>query len=314
MSRSDNSNVFFPNRLINQKTIHELLDLLYQADHKMLLKGHFDDIVERCIHYAGQFNDREIFKRLAFVLFSGPRINDGFSYKMLLKHQWGLIFLLSDEKSHLSDITFVLRNCFEIWKQITTERDLEIGQLSQSTETFKQWNGYDVSPEDEVLITHGGGWYHIQAFLQGKTLGYRLQGKGIGLQVHTTSNDRSLHYANKNWLHLDEPAVLIATIKAKYLCRQYNSYEVGLRSEVITHLEDVKVVRMKHFWLGNGFEEVIREGFYPDNPELEERIRESLQRFEKAKDSNREEQMELWKLNFPADAQASSAPSFGMAR
>ena len=112
--------------------------------------------------------------------------------------------------------------------------------------TWPDMTGAD--PEAYVTVQHSGTAPYIDAFLQGKTKGYPLEGGGMGLQVHpivegnTFPQDRALHYGRLAHESTGLPsALLTGRIKGKYLRQANLGYEAGLVPNNIKHLEDIKV-------------------------------------------------------------------------
>jgi hypothetical protein len=130
----------------------------------------------------------------------------------------------------------------------------EFPQLNPATSDHVPWVFEGVNPEDEILITHAGGFHHINAFIKGKSIGYSLEQGGLGIQVNPTmaTHAKCLDYAQRTNIinSLDSPAILIGTIKSKYLHRANNTYEAGLRTEHLEHLQNIRVFKLPFLWLG----------------------------------------------------------------
>lgn len=116
----------------------------------------------------------------------------------------------------------------------------------QSPTRPKYWNAEKIKPEDNIQISHGGGFFHIIEFLQGHSLGYRLENQdGRGIQVSTMSHERDKLYALRACNnYIDYPARISATIEAQYLDAAPNLYEAGLRAEYIDKLKEIVVTRL----------------------------------------------------------------------
>lgn len=109
------------------------------------------------------------------------------------------------------------------------------------------WGKHKSITEDTpVPFSHGGGFFHIIKFLRGGSHGYNLECPGIGIQVspETHKHARDGMYAEKAKLHVDYPARLSGTIKAKYLDSAPNGYEAGLRANFIDFIEDIVITRL----------------------------------------------------------------------
>lgn len=104
-------------------------------------------------------------------------------------------------------------------------------------------NEPDITDDELVYITHGGGLFNIQAFLDGKSNGYRLESAGYGIQVTPVADrpgakydaqkreaDQTAEgYATRSTKQFgDQPAVLHGYIKRKYLTAARNAYEGGV--------------------------------------------------------------------------------------
>ena len=144
-----------------------------------------------------------------------------------------------------------------VLKAINIQEDylLEYGWfkwLFQPSERAKQWNAEKFIPTAEVRVSHGGGFFHIIEFLEGRTTGYPLEAQpdARGIQVSPLAenlefHERDIYYANVACSnHIDYPARLTATIQAQYLDSAPNLYEAGLRAEFISRLENIVVSRL----------------------------------------------------------------------
>lgn len=237
----------------NPETIDQLIDTLYSAPSDKLVSGEFDGSVEKVIQYASSVKNREMLERFAFVLFSGPRSrkfvrdDDGKAYSACL------LLLFSYKSSYIADITFTLRLCFETWKTVMKRSGYAFYPIDRTLSEHIPWEFEGIDPEDEIIITHAGGFLHINAFLQKKSLGYTLEQGGLGIQVNATmaTHAKSLIYAQRSGPRdsLDTPAILMATIKSKFLHRARNPYEAGLRCEHLDYLQNVQVIKLPYSWL-----------------------------------------------------------------
>lgn len=108
---------------------------------------------------------------------------------------------------------------------------------------------YRTSDSDEmVTISHGGGYFYIQAFLSGKKKGYWITPKyDRGILVHINpGKSASKNYASRidRRINLDVPACLLAEIPRKYLIDPDRYDEYMLTSDSIKHLQNVRIQRM----------------------------------------------------------------------
>ncbi len=118
---------------------------------------------------------------------------------------------------------------------------------------------YHVHGEEEVKISHGGGYEFICDFLNGKHSGYPLQPSGVGLQVHPKLKyegeiidygDRNEQYArNAAPSQFDLPAIFTAKIKLKHLLPAHNFYEAGLPQQSVQYLKKIKVTQIAYLHL-----------------------------------------------------------------
>ena len=112
----------------------------------------------------------------------------------------------------------------------------------------KTWSSHQqISGDTPVAFSHGVGFFHIIQFLTGKSMGYRLENPGVGIQVmpgaHTHPRDD--YYASTAApRYMDYPARLSGTILAEYLDSAPNSYEAGLRATFIDYIEDIVITRL----------------------------------------------------------------------
>lgn len=244
---------------------NQISDELYSAPSDRLVSGAFDESVEKCIQYASSVQNREMLERLAFVLFSGPRSRKYFRDDDLKSASVALLLLFSYKSLKISDVTFVLRLCFQNWKKAVKRSNRNFYAVDRTLSPHVPWTFEGIDSEDEIIITHAGGFHHINAFLQKKSFGYTLENGGVGIQVNPTmaTHAKCLVYAERTSPsdHLDTPAILLATIKTKFLHRANNSYEAGLRSEHLEHLQNVQVIKLPYTWLGNNedIEESIKK-------------------------------------------------------
>ncbi len=117
-----------------------------------------------------------------------------------------------------------------------------------------------LSPDELVYITHGGGLFHIQAFLEGKSSGYKLESAGYGIQVtpvadragekydkQKQSADQTAEgYAYRSTEQFgDQPAVLHGYIKRKHLTAARNAYEGGVLYVNADHIINPVVIPIK---------------------------------------------------------------------
>lgn len=236
--------------VVDPKIINQMIDDLYYSPSDKLVSGAYDECVEKVIQYASSSRDHEMLERLAFVLFSGPRSRKYFRCDDLRSASVALLLLFSFKSSYLSDITFILRLCFQNWKKAVKRLPRTFYPIDRTVYEHVPWDFEGIDSEDEIIITHGGGFHHINAFLRKVSYGYRLEQGGIGIQVNPTmaTHARCLIYADRSGPSdsLDTPAILLATIKAKFLHRANNSYEAGLRSEHLEHLRNVQVIKLPY--------------------------------------------------------------------
>ncbi len=114
--------------------------------------------------------------------------------------------------------------------------------LIKTTYKFKNKN-----PDGYVTITHGGGRRHLDDFLKGRSIGYDLEKGGKGIEVSPQEDlnyksDRAYLYARRAAkYHLDDPAIMTAKIKRKYLLAANNEYEAGLPPENVKYLKDIQI-------------------------------------------------------------------------
>lgn len=117
-----------------------------------------------------------------------------------------------------------------------------------------------LSPNDLVPFSHGGGLAHINDFLKGKG-GYLTDSgaKGIMLTPHSLSAPRDMYYATRDAVrNLDTPAVLSGYVPAKYLKNSRNTgYEASLPSKYFNKVVDKNV---KNFEGGDAYNAVHRNG------------------------------------------------------
>lgn len=159
--------------------------------------------------------------------------------------------LLGKEKSSFEKFKLVVLKAINVQEEYL----LEYGWfkwLYQPSERAKQWNAEKFTPTADVRFSHGGGFFHIIEFLEGRTIGYPLEAQpdARGIQVsplaeHLEFHDRDNYYANTACSnHIDYPARLTATIQAQYLDSAPNLYEAGLRAEFIDKLENIVITRL----------------------------------------------------------------------
>jgi hypothetical protein len=102
--------------------------------------------------------------------------------------------------------------------------------------------------EEVISCTHGGGYYHILDFLEGRSRGYRLERGGSGLQLTPerpgTSSQRDKFYTEGAVQYLDDPAILIFETPRGRLDSANNLYEAGLRAEDRDAVSNVKIFNL----------------------------------------------------------------------
>jgi len=159
------------------------------------------------------------------------------------------------------------------------------------------------SPEEAIAITHGGGYWYLTRFLQGREFGYanELNRRGIFVTPHIPflerrgKTNRDLLYAIRTPLeHFDLPAVFEAKIPANHLVNVQNEYEAVVFSEAVEHLTDIKLRRIAidafaknaliDRWVGKGsqfndFTEIYQAIYDKYPPELMKRFEAHLQKF-----------------------------------
>lgn len=112
-------------------------------------------------------------------------------------------------------------------------------------------NSEDLNPDDLIKISHGGGYFFIERFLQGNHPGYNLEIQcGLGIHVspylHPDCKKTIIAKAKKYMInapaYLDRPARLEAEIPVKYLIRVKNAYEAAINTECLKYLQNVRIV------------------------------------------------------------------------
>jgi hypothetical protein len=105
-----------------------------------------------------------------------------------------------------------------------------------------------IDPEQEIPITHGGGYHYLKDLVAGRVKGYRLEGNtGSGIQVHPNLTPeqlgpRHLYYASRGTTRfMDRPGELVGTIKAKNLLAAPNLYEAGLTLDNLKNVKNLQV-------------------------------------------------------------------------
>jgi hypothetical protein len=231
-------------------------------------KGQFDGEVEAKLKEYSAKGDREGLRELCYALFAGifnkspcsreeilgnlpkeirwlamdqliPRIKAAYDKTKLHLEK----YVKYEKERPLAHIAFVLRESGKFNSEAC--RQAWYKYIQESTP-------YSES-EDMVYITHGGGYNSVADFLEGRSIGYPLEGdSGFGLQVHPHKDDDAAYgsaactredkdYSVKAYDHFDRPCRFSAWIPARYLEQAPNGYEAGLKAENVTHLEDVNI-------------------------------------------------------------------------
>lgn len=141
----------------------------------------------------------------------------------------------------------------------------EIAGVSWLREHNRLFPNKQLSPNDLVPFSHGGGLAHINNFLKGKG-GYLTDSgaKGIMITPHSLSGPRDMYYATRRTSrNLDTPAVLSGYVPAKYLKNSMNTgYEASLPSKYFNKVLDKDV---KNFEGGEAYNSVHRHRPYIHN-------------------------------------------------
>jgi hypothetical protein len=228
---------------------------------------------------------------IAHALFSGAHRPQAYSYsdKLLPPLLYILRIMFSDKYSTSYDIARILKKSFSIWRKVADAAHLQ-PQLPLSRLSYDEHKGFeshwtggkDQSGDEDITISHGGGFYHILDFLRGRSVGYPLEKGGLGLQV-SPNNDPKLElacgYAHNNPpSHFDTPTMFKAKIPAKYLLRAPNGYEAGLRPEVIPQLKEIEIIADDNSYGGSRFCLTDITECFMDEPRLIRNIYSSVKR------------------------------------
>lgn len=289
------------NSIENDVPVEDILENLKDATIEEIISGKWDASFEMALKCAK--SDRQIAKDLAYALFSGSKHQPYQNITYLLS------YLYLDDQSSSLDFCAVIQKGFEKLKHIKANS-------SEPNGKYQNWPGKVFGNEsigygenDKVLVLHGGGKRHIQAYVdQKKHAGYFCNGsiKGIILSpiskqsmkeiisedVAGKVNDillrklvfesRAPEYANSTpLLHCDEPHVIAALVPKKYLYSvNNNAYEVVLKKEHASELEIIfsKTLKNPTVSLIPMIKESILEQEFGEDIELLSRLKECIGR------------------------------------
>jgi hypothetical protein len=230
--------------------------------------GKYDGEVEARLKEYGAKGDRVGLRELCYAVFAGifikspcsreeilgnlhneirwmamdqliPRINTAYQKTKVHLEK----FVKYEKERPLAHIAFVLNE--SVFKN-EASRQFWYKHIQKESTPYREC-------DDMVFITHGGGYNSVADFLEGRSIGYPLEGdSGFGLQVHPHKDDDAVSvsetssrevkdYSVKAYDHFDRPCRFSAWIPARYLEQAPNGYEAGLKAENVTHLEDVTI-------------------------------------------------------------------------
>jgi len=165
---------------------------------------------------------------------------------LLLCDNWHmpiLKILLHNEIAERSDIIHVFEQAVHGYRECLAQR-LYFPHKQLETKWTQSWSEkYGYKKSDEIIeVKHGGGYFFLQDFLEGKHKGYKLENSGLGIQVAPIHRNRERFYAYRTSpSYFDLPAQLTGRIAAGQLHSANNDYEAGLYHDRIEHLKDVTV-------------------------------------------------------------------------
>lgn len=223
--------------LLSPSAFQAAISELEKATIEQLKKGSCDGAVQEALKLADSLQK---LKDVAYVLFSGERHIRNNS------HLESLTYLVLDRNIDISDLSQAIQFVFNEWKKAEAAPRKTESVVVQGEKVWRD--------EEWVVIHHGGGLKHIQAFLkQESKSGYSCDAYGRGmyftpvdqktaklataLLVRWVQHSRTPTYACRTPVkHFDQPTILIGKIQAQYLKTTCNSYEV-----VIPHMHADKI-------------------------------------------------------------------------
>jgi hypothetical protein len=219
--------------------------------------------IDRVSKMPNQNKARQLLKRFMYDHASINR-NDKISYPvnaLVVGKQEPVkqaLRVFHNPNSTINDLSSAAKTISRIHSEVTPLQSLS--KLSSDEMGFRKYANIPSSsfgsyakrtnkdPNELVDITHGGGKQHLKDFLSGRKKGYGLEsGNDIGIQVSPQDSGnptmkRASYYASRAASeNFDEPAVLKAQIKRKYLKGAPNEYEAGLPHYNRKHLKNVRV-------------------------------------------------------------------------
>ncbi|NNM44350.1 MAG: hypothetical protein HKM07_08445 [Chlamydiae bacterium] len=231
-----------------------------------LLTEQSETDIKECIERAQYTDNRFALRRIANALFSGKRNCFHVTSVQCLR------LLLCDPLSSNDDIAKLIWAAYQEVKGCDWAYLIEWEKTSSSSDKSDPSSNYgnyqnlvrddedgswvryishckEISEDQEVLVSHGGGLFYVGEFLRGKTVGYSAGGEYVGTGIFVSPHpdgvdktQRDAFYAcRRSPEHFDIPAHFTAKIKAKYLRAVINGYEAKLSFENVQYLEDVSI-------------------------------------------------------------------------
>jgi len=142
-----------------------------------------------------------------------------------------------------------------IWRNLPLAPNLQPARW-ESKERPQPWaplTGKPLSATEPIYFQHGGGLIHILKALQGKSTGYRLEGKPsgrLGIQVSPFTKGSAVlpnlagtYASDRLYSSFDYPAILVGYIERQYLDNvEDTDEEAGIRNE---HLSGINVLMLQ---------------------------------------------------------------------